>query len=96
MARPVKPSRRTPAGKSGPGRATPKTSTAGRYTPPIPKEQKVSPRWVPALMFTCLGLGVAIIVCNYLGLLPGDASNVYLLIGLGLITAGFITATQYH
>jgi len=96
MARQAKPSRRTPAGKGGQGRATPKGSTAGRYTPPIPREQKVSPRWVPALMFTCLGLGVAIIVCNYLGLLPGNASNVYLLVGLGLITAGFITATQYH
>jgi Cell division protein CrgA len=81
------------------GRATPKgtgSTTSGRYTPPIPREQKVSPAWVPAVMFTCLGLGMAIIVANYLGLLPGHAKNAYLLVGLGLITAGFITATQFH
>lgn len=69
---------------------------SGRYTPPIPREQKVSPRWVPALMFFFLLSGAAIILVNYLGLLPGDADNRYLLLGLGLITGGFITATRYH
>jgi hypothetical protein len=69
---------------------------SGRYTPPIPREQKVSPWWVPALMFAFLGIGVLVIVLNYVGLLPGDTKNSYLLIGLGLITAGFITATNYH
>lgn len=68
----------------------------GRYTPPIPKEYKVSPKWVPITMFTSLGLGMVIIVVNYLGVLPGGASNWYLLLGLGLITVGFVTATQYH
>lgn len=68
-----------------------------RYTPPIPREQKVSPRWVPALMFFFLLSGAAVILLNYLGLLPGgDADNRYLLIGLALITGGFITATRYH
>ena len=86
------------------GRTTPKgtrtdvrTSTpSGRYTPPIPREEKVSPPWVPVVMFGCLILGVAVIVLNYLNLLPGDASNGYLLVGLGLITVGFVTATQLH
>ena len=87
------------------GRVTPKKSAptkvdagvaSGRYTPPIPKEQKVSPRWVPILMFALLGLGVLVIVLNYLNLLPGDTSNTYLLIGLGLITGGFVVATNYH
>jgi hypothetical protein len=88
------------------GRVTPKKSApppkvdagiaSGRYTPPIPREQKVSPIWVPILMFTLLGLGVVVIVLNYVGLLPGDTSNGYLLLGLGLITAGFIAATNYH
>ena len=50
------------------GRVTPKAGSrvdtvapqphSGRYTPPIPREQKVSPWWVPALMFLLLGLGV--------------------------------------
>lgn len=75
-------------------RVTPKGSN--RYTPPIPKEMKVSPRWVPVLMFTLLVLGMVVIVANYLELLPGDAKNTYLFLGLGFITAGFITATRYR
>jgi hypothetical protein len=77
------------------GRVTPKQSK--RYTPPVPKSQKVSPLWVPILMFTALGLGMLIILTNYVDLLPGDGpSNYYLLVGLGLITIGFITATRLH
>jgi LPXTG-motif cell wall-anchored protein len=57
----------------------------------------VSSRWVPALMFTFLGLGMAMIVTNYLNLLPGDdPSNWYLLGGLGLITVGFVVATRWR
>jgi hypothetical protein len=79
------------------GRTTPKKAVAsGRYTPPVPRKKKVSPIWVPALMFTCLLVGVALIVINYLGVLPGGTKNLYLLIGLGLITAGLLTATQYR
>ncbi|MDP8955005.1 MAG: cell division protein CrgA [Actinomycetota bacterium] len=99
------PGRRT----ASTGRVTPKATVAkgtppkgtvppssGRYTPPIPREQKVSPRWVPALMFLFLLGGAAVILLNYLSLLPGDADNRYLLVGLALITGGFITATRYH
>lgn len=76
----------------GPGRVTP----SARYTPPVPRSQKVSPMWVPVLMFALLGLGVMVIILNYLNLLPGDASNKYLVLGMALITGGFITATNYH
>lgn len=87
--------RPTPASRpSTTGRVTPKGSN--RYTPPVPKEVKVSPRWVPVLMFTLLILGMVVIVANYLEVLPGDAKNTYLFLGLGLITAGFITATKYR
>ena len=81
------------------GRVTPKgvQPTTGRYTPPIPKEYKVSEPWVPYVMFTLLGLGMLMIVANYLNLLPGDdPSNWYLLGGLGLITGGFIVATRWR
>ena len=80
------------------GRVTPKGGAApsGRYTPPIPKSEKVSPPWVPAVMFTCLILGMVIIIVNYTGVLPGGTDNKYLILGLVLITGGFITATQYH
>jgi hypothetical protein len=88
------------------GRVTPKRDTAksgrdnpgvsSRYTPPVPQEVKVSPTWVPVLMFVFLGLGALVIVLNYVGLLPGATSNWYLLVGLGFILAGIITATNFH
>lgn len=81
------------------GRATPKGTASGRYTPPIPKEYRHSPTWVPVLMLTFLILGMIVIISNYLpgaGFLPGDSNNWYLLLGLGLITMGFITATKYR
>jgi hypothetical protein len=85
-------------------RTTPKRSSAkgrpeggtGRYTPPVPRVQKVSPRWVPALMFFLLISGAVVILLNYFTLLPGGADNRYLLLGLALITGGFVTATRYH
>lgn len=80
--------------KATSSRTTP--SPTSRYTPPVPSEYKISPRWVPILMFTLLGLGMVMIFCNYLGLVPGGTSNWYLLGGLGLILGGIITATQYH
>jgi hypothetical protein len=100
-------SRRT---SRGGGRVTPKGTRPGgrppaegrapsastRYTPPVPREEKVSPRWVPVVMFGLLVLGALVIILNYLGALPGDADNRYLLVGLALITGGFLTATRYH
>ena len=92
-----------------PGRVTPKggppkrkvvgaaasSADTGRYTAPIPREFRVSPWWVPALMIGFFGAGVIVILLNYLGLL-GQTSNVYLFVGLGLIVAGFVTSTRWH
>jgi hypothetical protein len=86
------------------GRVTPKGGPASahrpeasrRYTPPVPQEYKVSPRWVPILMFTLLAIGLVVIFCNYLGVLPGGTKNTYLLVGLASILGGIITATQYR
>jgi hypothetical protein len=47
-------------------------------------------------MLAFFGIGVLTIVLNYLGVLPGGASNWYLLGGLGLIICGFVAATQYR
>lgn len=91
-----------PGSRPTTGRVTPKggtpaaSSPSGRYTPPVRREEKVSPRWVPVVMFALLIVGMLIIVANYLEVLPGDAKNEYLFLGLGLITAGFITATKYR
>ena len=100
MAKPVKPpSKKGPKsskpGAAPSGRVTPKAT--GRYTPPVPRSEKVSPRWVPVVMFASLGLGMLVILANYVSLLPGDEpSNMYLLLGLVFITIGFITATKLH
>jgi hypothetical protein len=90
--------RRVPAGRVTPKGTRPgeQAPSSSRYTPPVPNSVKVSPIWVPILMFTFLGAGAVVIFCNYLGLVPGDTRNVYLLVGLGLILAGIITATNYH
>ena len=71
---------------------------SGRYTPPVPKEWRESPKWIPVLMFVFLGLGALLIVVNYTPWWDGlvGSSNWYLLGGLGLVTAGFITATRWE
>jgi hypothetical protein len=98
-----------PKAKSGPGgasrkgratgRATAKGTArpaTGRYTPPIPRSVRVSPRWMGPLILFFLIAGAITIVLNYFNVLPGGPSNWYLLVGIGVIAAGFITATQYH
>jgi hypothetical protein len=93
MARPTK--RRVPAGEGGGSkRVTP--SASKRYTPPVPQSVKVSPRWVPILMFVLLGIGLLVIILNYVQLLPGATTNWYLVVGLGFILGGILTATQWH
>jgi hypothetical protein len=67
-----------------------------RYTPPVPREWREGPKWVPYLMFTFLALGAVLIIVNYTPLMPGGSSNWYLLGGLGLVTLGFITATKWE
>ena len=96
MARPAK--RRVQGGRVTPkGGDQRRPDPSGRYTPPIPREVKVSPMWVPVLMFALLGLGLLVILLNYLGVVPGgETNNWYLLLGLGLILGGIITATNYH
>jgi hypothetical protein len=99
MAKPTK--RRIEGGRVTPKGGAARTASAApssRYTPPVPRrDQMPSPRWVPVLMFTLLAIGVVVIVLNYIDIvLPGATSNGYLLLGLGFILAGIITATQYR
>jgi hypothetical protein len=74
----------------------------------VPVKIKQGSRLDPILMFTFFGLGVAIILLNYLpgaplvGTVGGwiglstDTSNSYLLIGLLFICFGFGAATKYQ
>jgi len=64
-------------------------SKRSRYTAPPPKKAPPSPLWYAVAITTLLGLGLIIVVTNYLGLLPGEAENRYLILGLVLISGGF-------
>lgn len=69
---------------------------SARYTPPTAKyADGPSPTWVPVLMFALLGLGGLFIIANYARLF-GEPENWRLLVGLGGILGGIITATNYR
>ncbi|MEC8999102.1 MAG: hypothetical protein VYD11_00355 [Actinomycetota bacterium] len=77
------------------GRVTPK-GTGRPVDHSLSAGHEPSPTWMAVLMFGLLGLGVLIIFFNYVGWMPGGTSNGFLLLGLGSILGGIITATQYH
>lgn len=71
-------------------------SYSKRYTPPKSTyAQGPSPWWVPTLMFGLLVVGGLIIMLNYMELF-GEPANLRLVLGLGFILGGIITATQYR
>jgi len=55
-------------------------SKRSRYTPPPPKNAPASPLWMGVAITTFLLTGLVVVVTNYLGLLPGDAENRYLIV----------------
>ena len=85
----------SPKGGSRVGRYT-SAEESGRYTPPIPKDTRTSPRWYGPLVLVLLVLGVLMILLNYLTVLPGAVSVWYLVAGLVVIFLGFIMATRYR
>lgn len=66
----------------------------GRYTRPIPKDTRRSPRWFGPLVVGLLLLGALLLVGNYLQFLPGAVSAWYLVAGVVAICAGFVLATR--
>jgi hypothetical protein len=66
----------------------------GRYTAPIPKDTRTSPKWFGVLVIGLMLLGALLLVGNYLRFLPGAVSPWYLVVGLVGIVAGFLLATR--
>jgi len=64
--------------------------------PPPRKKPKASPRWYGVLVLGLMIVGVAMIVLNYMGLMPGDTRQLWLWLGLGFIAGGFVAATRWR
>jgi Cell division protein CrgA len=94
------PGKSSKKGRSSGGRTTTHQTTErarnDRYTPPIPKNAKASPRWMGLLIIGLFLLGVLIIILNYAGVLPGGVDNWWLLGAIGSIFAGLMVATRYR
>jgi hypothetical protein len=76
-----------------------------RYQPPPRKKPKPSARWYGVLILSVMMLGVAVIVLNYMKILPFTGTAIFsnletktwpLFTGLGMIALGFLLATQWR
>lgn len=73
-----------------------KRSSRPYVQPPLRKRPRASPHWYGFLVLGLMLVGVAIIVLNYMDLVPGGTQQHWLWIGLGVIAAGFAAATQWR
>jgi len=71
-------------------------TASGRYTPPIPRQQRRSPGWFPYVIVGLLVLGLLVIILNYANVFPGGTNDWYLVGGIVAILGGLIFATNYH
>lgn len=104
MAKPTK--RRIDGGDDDESTTTSKRVTApksasgsSRYTAPTRAATRgPSSKWVPITMFSLWGLGLLVILLNYMSVLPGsDGGNGWYLVGgLVAILVGIMVSTQYR
>jgi hypothetical protein len=97
---PAKPDKVVPPKAKARAKSAPQAPPA-RHTPAKPAGRGTgpSPRWVPVLMFALWGIGLLLIILNYMGVLPGAAdggNGWYLVAGLVSILGGIMVATQYR
>lgn len=59
-------------------------------------EKGPSPAWYVGLMFGLMGVGMVIILANYITLLPGSPDNSWLMGGLAGIAGGFAMTLNYR
>jgi hypothetical protein len=67
-----------------------------RYTPPVPRSYKQSPRWMGPLILLAFGLGALVIILSYVEVLPDHGSGWYLVGGIASLVGGLVLATQYR
>lgn len=87
--------------KSKPRQKTRPRRASDRYRlePDRRQRAKPSPRWYGPAILAIMGVGVLMIVANYMQLLPGTSGaprNIYLFGGLGLIALGFLGTTRWR
>ncbi|MGA9597680.1 MAG: cell division protein CrgA [Acidimicrobiia bacterium] len=69
--------------------------TPPKRTDPV-AEKGPSPVWYVAVMFSLMGLGVLLILVNYVVALPLISKNMWLMIGLAGIAGGFAMTLNYR
>jgi LPXTG-motif cell wall-anchored protein len=67
-----------------------------RYQPPPKAKPRPSPSWFPPLVLGVIGVAVAVLVLNYLGVLPEAPNNWYLAGGFLLLAGGLGLATRWR
>jgi fatty acid desaturase len=84
------------AGRAQAAKAARTAPQTGRYTKPVPKSVRRSAPWYGPVVLLLLVGGVAMVVLNYLTVLPGSVSVWYLFAGIAALFTGFLMATRYR
>ena len=74
---------------------------AKKQPPPPPKVDSVkakgpSPLWYVIIMWGLMGVGLAVILLNYMDVLPGGTDSKFLMGGLAGIGVGFAMTMNYR
>ena len=88
MARPKNTSRITPKGTRPEGVRVDNEPVAGG--------DLTSPAWMGWLIGQLFVAGLVLIVSNYLSWLPGSPASAWILVGLGFVLGGILTATKWR
>lgn len=70
-------------------------SKRSAYIPPKPPKPEPSPRWVPVLGLSLIGIGAVILIAMYL--VPGlPGGNLNLIVGFIAMAGGLVTLSRWR